>query len=131
MICEISILVCHMFHLTFCFIFIPMQWPFKPFCWEVLIAFHCLLLIKWLQGHMIFCVFDSENKTIRISIIIFSTSWSQNTVFGSLSLNSTLQLINGIWSDLQKWLRYFNGKTIVLFLKIPFAVLDSPIKQCL
>ena len=34
-----------------------------------------------------------------------------------LTFNSTLQLINGIWSDLQKLLRYFNGKTIALFLK--------------
>ena len=34
---------------------------------------------------------------------------------------STLQLINGISSDLQKLLGYFNGKGIAKFLEIPFA----------
>ena len=33
----------------------------------------------------------------------------------------TLQLINGISSDLQKLLGYFNGKGIAKFLEIPFA----------
>ena len=37
--------------------------------------------------------------------------------FVHLSFNSTLQLINGISSDLQKLLKYFNGTTIVAFLK--------------
>ena len=39
--------------------------------------------------------------------------------FAHLSFNSTLQLINGISSDLQKLFTYFNGTAIVTFLKIP------------
>ena len=35
--------------------------------------------------------------------------------------NSTLQLINGISTNLQKLLRYFNGTAIVTFSRIPFA----------
>ena len=38
-----------------------------------------------------------------------------------MSFNSTLQLINGISSDLQKLIKYFNGTAIVAFLEIPFA----------
>ena len=37
------------------------------------------------------------------------------------SFNSTLQLINGILSDLQKLLKHFDGTAIVAFLKVPFA----------
>ena len=48
-----------------------------------------------------FCVFDSKNNIISISIfidIIFITSYRQNAI----SFNSTLQLINDISNDLQK-----------------------------
>ena len=38
-----------------------------------------------------------------------------------LSFNSVLQLNNGISSDLQKLLRYFNSTAIVVFLKILFS----------
>ena len=38
--------------------------------------------------------------------------------FVHLSFNSILQLINGISSDFQKLLRYFNGTATVVFLKI-------------
>ena len=38
----------------------------------------------------------------------------------SSSFNSTLQLISGISSDLQKLFTYFNGTTIFVFLKITF-----------
>ena len=41
--------------------------------------------------------------------------------FVHLSFNSTLQLINGISSDLQKLLKYFNGTGIAAFLKIQLA----------
>ena len=41
--------------------------------------------------------------------------------FVHLSLNSTLQLINGILSDLQKLLRQIHGTAIVVFLTIPFT----------
>ena len=40
--------------------------------------------------------------------------------FDHLTLNPTLQLINGILSDLQNLLRYFDDKAVVVFLKIPF-----------
>ena len=33
-----------------------------------------------------------------------------------------MQLINGISSDLQKLLKYFNGRASVAFYKIPFAL---------
>ena len=35
--------------------------------------------------------------------------------------NSILQLLNGITSNLQTLLKYFNGTAIVAFLKIPFV----------
>ena len=39
--------------------------------------------------------------------------------FGHLSLNSTLQLINGISSDLPKLIKYFNDTAIIAFFRIP------------
>ena len=39
----------------------------------------------------------------------------------SSSFNSTLQLISGISSDLQKLFTYFNGTAIFVFLKITFS----------
>ena len=42
--------------------------------------------------------------------------------FVQISFNSTLQWINGISSDLQRLLKYFNGTAIVTFLKIAFAL---------
>ena len=42
-----------------------------------------------------------------------------------LNFNSTLQLINGIPSDLQKLLKYFNGTVIVAFFRIPLAALSA------
>ena len=41
--------------------------------------------------------------------------------FVQLSFNSTLQLLKGILSDLQKLLKYFNGTAIIAFFKISFA----------
>ena len=40
--------------------------------------------------------------------------------FVHLTFNSKLQLINGISSEFQKLLKYFNSITTVAFLKIPF-----------
>ena len=39
----------------------------------------------------------------------------------TLSFNSTLQLINGILSDLQKLLWFSNGTTIVAFSRFPLT----------
>ena len=41
--------------------------------------------------------------------------------FGHLIFNSTLQLISGISSHLQKLLKYFNDSGIVAFFRILFA----------
>ena len=41
--------------------------------------------------------------------------------FFYLSFNSISQLLNGILSDLQKLLKYFNGTGIVAFFRIPLA----------
>ena len=43
----------------------------------------------------------------------------------NLSFKSAFQLINGISSDIQKLLEYFNGKVIVSFFKILFALSAS------
>ena len=42
-----------------------------------------------------------------------------------LSFNSILLIINGISSDLQKLLKYFNGTAIVASFRIPFALSNS------
>ena len=39
--------------------------------------------------------------------------------FGHLNFNSTLKLISGISSDLQKFLMYFNGTAIIACVTIP------------
>ena len=65
-----------------------------------MIIFDCLLLLMWLQWQ--FCVFDSKNNVIRITI----------------SFNSTLQLINGISHDCQKLLTYLCGTVIVTLFRI-------------
>ena len=44
-----------------------------------------------------------------------------NTLSKLLSFNSILQLNKGISSDLQKWLKYFNGTATVAFFSIPFV----------
>ena len=41
--------------------------------------------------------------------------------FVDLGFNSTLQLINGFFSNLQKLLEHFNGTVITKFLRIPLA----------
>ena len=41
--------------------------------------------------------------------------------FINLSFDYTLQLINGISSDLEDLLRYYNGTAIVVLFKIPFT----------
>ena len=53
----------------------------------------------------------------------FSSSFAYKTKRYSLSFNLNLHLINGVLIDLQKLLRCFNGTTITVFFKIPFAPL--------
>ena len=46
--------------------------------------------------------------------------------FAHLSFHLILHLIDGISTDLQKFLRYFfNGMAVVVFLKIPFTPSES------
>ena len=42
--------------------------------------------------------------------------------FIHLSFNSTLQLISGISSDLQKLVRYLNSMTIAAFFRVPLSL---------
>ena len=59
-------------------------------------------------------------------LMLFSFPAADKTqYFVHLSFKSTLQLIKGISSDLQKLLEYFNGTAIVAFLKISFAALGA------
>ena len=85
---------------------------FQILYWEVLIAFDHLLLVKLLQEHIILSELVSA----------FSLPGTDKTqYFFHLSFNSILQLINGISSDLQKLLRYFNGTAIAAFFRIPLS----------
>ena len=58
------------------------------------------------------------------SLIAFYVPAADKTQY-FVHLSSTLQLINGISSNLQKLLKYFNDTAIVAFLKIPFAPFDA------
>ena len=62
---------------------------------------------------MQFCVFYIKKNLIR-AISLYQ--W-----FAHLSFNSSLQLINGISSDLRTLLRYFNSAAIFVFSKNPFV----------
>ena len=119
---QIYTLACCIFVFTFCFIFIPIHLSLlmQILYLESLIVLGCPLCIfnnKCIQ----FCVFDSRNSIIRISITIISKSSKKTQWPGHLNFNSTSQLINGISINLPKLFAYFNGTTIVLFLKIPLA----------
>ena len=62
--------------------------------------------------------------TLAFSLILFLLPAADKTqYFAHLSFNYTLQLINRISTNFQKLLKYFNGTAIVIFLKIPLAVL--------
>ena len=60
------------------------------------------------------------------SLILFSLPVTIKTpYFVHVSFSSTLQLINGVSSNLQKLLKYFNGTAIVAFLKIPLVAFGA------
>ena len=64
-------------------------------------------------------------KIILLALLLLLISFSlpatvETQYFVHLSFNSTLQLINGISSNLQKLLKYFNGTAIATFLKFHF-----------
>ena len=61
--------------------------------------------------------------TVKIILLESAPSFSKpaeakTQCFVHLSFHSTLQLINGIAIDLQKILRYFDGRSIVAFFRI-------------
>ena len=58
-------------------------------------------------------------ETILLTLSLPAADKTQH--FVHLSFNSTLQLISGISSNLQKLLKYFNGTAIIAFLTIPLA----------
>ena len=90
---------------------------------EVLIAFDCLLLIKWLYWHRYsFACFIVKIILLEVTSLFLPPTTDKTQWFTLLKFNLTLQLINGIWSDLRKLLRYFNDTVIVVFLKISFAL---------
>ena len=63
-----------------------------------------------------------QAKPMEISNIIDINSVTiEQKHNNSSSFNSTLQLISGISSDLQKLFTYFNGTAIFVFLKITFS----------
>ena len=109
-----SILICRIFILSFCFIFIPI-------ILNKFDSFWLSFAYKVTTGTYNF-VFHSKNKIIKIAISIIITRCSQNIIlcFNS-SFNSILQLINDVSSDLQNLFKYFNGTVIVAFLRNPLA----------
>ena len=99
---KISVLVCRISNLTYCFIFISIHLSFKAFAknfWEFLILF---LIVKVILSELT-CTFwvPVEAKTQCLVHLGFS---------------SIFQLVNGISFDLQKLFRYFSGKQLLFFL---------------
>ena len=81
---------------------------FQLLCWEVLILFDFLLLTKLLEEHIILCQCHLQSK---------------HKCFIHLSFNSTLELINGVSSDLHILRKFFNGTAIVVLFRIPLAAI--------
>ena len=54
---------------------------------------------------------------IELASLLSAPAAEKTQYFVHLSFNSTLQLVNGSSSDLQKLLKYLNGTAIAAFLK--------------
>ena len=69
------------------------------------------------------------SSSLLLTLSIPATDKTQ--YFAHVSFNSTLQLIHGISSNLQKLLKYANGTAIIGMLRIPrrFKVSEYPFKQ--
>ena len=59
---------------------------------------------------------------LELAFDLSAPAADKTNYFIHLSFNSTLQLINGISSDLQKLLKSFSGTAVVVFFKIPFEL---------
>ena len=77
--------------------------------------------MSWTSGTYIFgsLVVKTLSSSLALTLL---TSAAKTHCLVHLSLNSTLQLINDISSDLQKILRYFNGTAVVALFRIPPCV---------
>ena len=63
------------------------------------------------------------SSLLPLALSVPATEKTQN--LAHLSFNSNLQLINGIWSDLQKLFKYFNGAAVVAFIRVPLAAFGA------
>ena len=114
-------LICRIFILIFCFIFIPIKWSLKSFgenFWQFLIV-SCW---KSYYRNIYFVSFIVKIILLRLPLVLSLAASDKKQYFIRLSFNLILQLINGISSDLQKLLKYFNGTAIVYFFRIPLAL---------
>ena len=57
---------------------------------------------------------------LELAFALSAPAADKTQFFVHLLFNYTLQLFNGILSDLQKFLKYFNGTVIVEFSRISF-----------
>ena len=70
--------------------------------------------------------YDSVDFIVKIALLelalrLSASAANKTQYFAYLSFNSTLQLINGIASGLQKLLTYFNDTSIVAIFRILLA----------
>ena len=61
----------------------------------------------------------------RLAFVLSLHAADKRQSFVHIRFNSTLRLISGISSDLQKSLQYFNGTAIVSFSRIPLAAFGA------
>ena len=59
--------------------------------------------------------------SLALALSVSAPGADKTQYFAQLSFNSALQLINGISSDLQILLKYFNGTAIIALPKVLFA----------
>ena len=58
---------------------------------------------------------------LRSAFLLSLPAANKTQYFVRLNFSSTLQLINGILSDLQKLIKHFHDTAIIAFFRIPFA----------
>ena len=59
--------------------------------------------------------------SLKLPLTLSAPAVDKTQFFAYLSFNSSLELINGISSDVQNLLKYYNDTAIVAFLKFSFA----------
>ena len=121
---KTSILVCHILILTFVSMLITMHWSLKSFI-KHFGSFWLSFADKVSKGTYNFLSLVVWIILLELTLPLPWQFADKTQWLVHLSLNSTLQLINGLSSDLQKLLRYFQGTVTVVFFKIPFAASAS------